>query len=222
MPDATGDRLREVVEELDKVISDIRTTIFDLQARPVGARGLRAGVLQLASDAAERLGFRPRVRFEGAVDTVVDRETADQLLAVLRESLSNVIRHADAGGGRRDRAVGGRRAGADRVRRRRRPAPRARRAGYGLRNMEARAVLPRRVPARSGARQPRGTLVEWRVPLGLSVAGARRARPARARPGGPSRTDNRSHAAPRTQPCCAGASPRGRHPVVHDVVGRGG
>ncbi len=96
LPASMGERLREVVDELDKVIADIRTTIFDLQAQRNAARGLRRGVLQLTSDAAQRLDYRPRVHFEGAIDTAVDRQMADQLLAVLREALSNIIRHAGA------------------------------------------------------------------------------------------------------------------------------
>ena len=92
----TAERLREVVAELDSVISDIRTTIFGLQTERNVRGGLRAGVHQLATDAGERLGFDPRVRFAGPVDTAVDSEVGGQLLAVLRESLSNVIRHAAA------------------------------------------------------------------------------------------------------------------------------
>ena len=165
VPDETADRLRDVVAELDSVISDIRTTIFDLQAHGPVARGTRAGVLQLAGDAADRLGFEPRVHFKGPVDTVVDRETCGQLLAVLRESLSNAIRHADASaveitlsaaGGELvltvcDDGVGPRSG----------PS-----SGFGLRNMESRAAaLLGTCEVRSN--QPRGTLVEWRVPLAL-------------------------------------------------------
>ena len=96
VPDVTADHLREVVAELDGVISDIRTTIFDLQTDHSVPGRLRAGVLRLASDAGERLGFQPRIRFEGPVETAVDHEAGEQLMAVLRESLSNVIRHAHA------------------------------------------------------------------------------------------------------------------------------
>jgi len=53
-------------------------------------------VRDLAADGEERLGFPPRLRFSGPVDTVVDRDRREQLLAVLRESLSNVIRRAAA------------------------------------------------------------------------------------------------------------------------------
>jgi len=62
VPDEAADRLRDIVAELDSVISDIRTTIFDLQAHEVVAHGARAGVLQLTGDAADRLGFEPRLR----------------------------------------------------------------------------------------------------------------------------------------------------------------
>ena len=113
----TAERLREVVAELDSVISDIRTTIFDLQTEAAVRGGLRTSVRHLATDAGERLGFEPRVRFAGPVDTVVDREVEEQMLAVLRESLSNVIRHA-AATSVRDRGDGRPRAGAAGDRRR--------------------------------------------------------------------------------------------------------
>jgi signal transduction histidine kinase len=169
VPDITAERLRDVVAELDSVISDIRTTIFDLQAGHSLGAGLRSGVLQLAADAGERLRFQPRVHFEGPVDTLVDQDAGEQLLAVLRESLSNVIRHARASSvdvtlaaGSElvlvvsDNGVGPGSSG---------------RSGFGLRNMDARAVsLGGSFEVR--ANEPSGTLVEWRVPLGLAAADA--------------------------------------------------
>jgi signal transduction histidine kinase len=166
MPPATGDRLRDVVEELDNVISDIRTTIFDLTAEETAGRGLRADVLHLTNDAAERLGYRPQVRFSGAVDTIANREVADQFLAVLRESLSNVIRHAgattvevtvSADGKELVLAVADNGVGLDPDA----PPP----SGFGLRNMQARAAtLGGTCDVRPNT--PRGTVVEWRVPFG--------------------------------------------------------
>jgi signal transduction histidine kinase len=163
--DTTAATLREVVGELDAVISDIRTTIFDLQSPMAANRGLRSGVLSLANDAADRLGFQARVSFDGPLDTVVDRERGDQLLAVLREALSNVIRHAHAGAV--DVAVA---AGADLVLRVSddgtglADAAPARRPGKGLHSMAARAEGLGGT-CTVGPRLPRGTLVEWRVPL---------------------------------------------------------
>jgi signal transduction histidine kinase len=42
------------------------------------------------------LGFTPTVRILGPVDTTVASPLAEQLLAVLREALSNIARHAVA------------------------------------------------------------------------------------------------------------------------------
>jgi signal transduction histidine kinase len=46
--------------------------------------------------AASSLGFEPKVTFTGPVDSLVPAATAEQLLAVLRESLSNTARHSGA------------------------------------------------------------------------------------------------------------------------------
>jgi signal transduction histidine kinase len=89
------DRLQQAVDELDETIREIRNTIFALEARDGGA-SLRARVLDLASEAAVRLGFEPRVRFDGPVDAAVSKEVAKELLKTLREALSNVARHAHA------------------------------------------------------------------------------------------------------------------------------
>ena len=158
----TAERLREVVAELDSVISDIRTTIFDLQTEAAVRGGLRNSVRRLTADARERLGFEPRVRFAGPVDTVVDREVEEQMLAVLRESLSNVIRHAAATSVEIEVTAGhelvlrvsddGLGASSDWG------------EGFGLRNMAARADSLGGSFA-LGAHSPCGTVLQWRVPL---------------------------------------------------------
>jgi signal transduction histidine kinase len=200
VPDTAAEKLREVVGELDAVISDIRTTIFDLQSPMLVHRGLRAGVLALASDANERLGFPARVQFEGPVDTVVDRERGDQLLAVLREALSNVIRHAHATSVEVDVCAGpdlllrvcddgdGDGDGVD-------PGDQTtRRPGKGLRNMKARAKGLSGT-CTIGRRRPRGTMVEWRVPLGVPAAAPRAPAPTPT-PATPPEADAASDPAP--------------------------
>jgi signal transduction histidine kinase len=180
----TSGKLRHVVAELDAVISDIRNTIFDLQSPMAASRGLRSGVLSLANDATDRLGFQARVHFDGPIDTVVDRERGDQLLAVLREALSNVIRHAHAESVDVDIT-----AGADLVLRVTDDGvgmgddPAVTRPGKGLRNMEARAECLGGTCS-VGSRGPRGTLVEWRVPL-CATTSATSATPAASVPSEP-------------------------------------
>ena len=95
---AVRDRVNKAVAELDDTIKVIRSTIFALSEH-AGAEetpGLRAQVLQICQDAAATLGFTPAVRFTGPVDYEVSDEAAEHALAVTREALSNVARHAQA------------------------------------------------------------------------------------------------------------------------------
>ncbi|MFI6407782.1 GAF domain-containing sensor histidine kinase [Streptomyces sp. NPDC050548] len=85
------------VDELDITIQEIRTAIFALQQGPTEApSGLRTRVLREINTAAVPLGFTPAHRFVGAVDTVVGDLTGKNLVAALREALSNAFRHAAA------------------------------------------------------------------------------------------------------------------------------
>ncbi|MFJ9633097.1 GAF domain-containing sensor histidine kinase [Streptomyces sp. NPDC101175] len=85
------------VDELDITIQEIRTAIFALQQGPAEApSGLRTRVLREINTAAVPLGFTPGHRFVGAVDTEVGDLTGKNLVAALREALSNAFRHAAA------------------------------------------------------------------------------------------------------------------------------
>ncbi|MFD3524377.1 GAF domain-containing protein [Streptomyces sp. NPDC058653] len=85
------------VDELDITIQEIRTAIFALQQGPAEApSGLRTRVLREINMAAVPLGFKPTHRFAGAVDSAVGELTGKNLIAALREALSNTFRHARA------------------------------------------------------------------------------------------------------------------------------
>jgi len=91
-------QLGEFVDDLDTTIRDIRRTIFDLRDTPEpGPVSLRAQLLQTVRDAARSLHVDPRVTFTGPLDTMVPDEVRDDVLATLREALSNAARHAEAG-----------------------------------------------------------------------------------------------------------------------------
>jgi len=87
-------KLDRAVDELDAAISDIRHTIFALHRVP-GSRPLSAEIATLCGDAAVTLGFSPELRISGPVADVPEA-VAPELLAVVREALSNVARHASA------------------------------------------------------------------------------------------------------------------------------
>ncbi|MFC8256652.1 GAF domain-containing sensor histidine kinase [Streptomyces sp. NPDC057291] len=85
------------VDELDVTIQEIRTAIFALQQEPAEApSGLRIRILREINMAAVPLGFKPAHRFLGPVDSLVGELTGKNLIAALREALSNAFRHAGA------------------------------------------------------------------------------------------------------------------------------
>ena len=88
-------RISTAVDDIDATIKDIRRTIFELSAPP-GSPDLRAQVSEAVAVVVPALGFTPRLVMEGPVDAVVSDDVRPHLLAVLREALSNVARHASA------------------------------------------------------------------------------------------------------------------------------
>ncbi|MFI1969889.1 histidine kinase [Streptomyces cinnamoneus] len=90
-------KVGQAVDELDVTIQEIRTAIFALQQEPTEApAGLRTRVLRELGTAAVPLGFQPSATFVGPVDAKVGERTGKNLIAALREALSNAFRHARA------------------------------------------------------------------------------------------------------------------------------
>lgn len=154
------DRIDRTVHDLDVTIGDIRSTVFGLQHSHQDS--LRAEVRDVAKDYVPVLGFTPLVRTSGPIDTMVSRPVGEQLLAVLREALSNVARHSDAHAAMVEVET----VGAEvvlRVTDNGRGLP-ADRHESGLRNVRLRAAelngALRLLPE-----EPHGTMLEWRVPL---------------------------------------------------------
>jgi signal transduction histidine kinase len=86
--------LSRAVDDIDVTIKDIRSTIFELRTHEEAT--LRTDVGALLREYTPLLGFRPEFRTSGPVDTAVPDDVQRELLAVLREALSNIVRHAGA------------------------------------------------------------------------------------------------------------------------------
>lgn len=95
-PAAATARIEGAVDDLDLTVKHIRTAIFGLEQGRVDDDGLRNRVLALMRESAGPLGFEPRVLLDGPLDTGVASGVATEMLATLREALSNVARHAKA------------------------------------------------------------------------------------------------------------------------------
>ena len=91
-----GARLSDAVDGLDQTIKEIRRTIFDLGS-PLVPANLRLEIDGIVADAERLLGYRPVVDTRGPVESAVSSFVAEQLVAVLKEILSNIVRHSHAG-----------------------------------------------------------------------------------------------------------------------------
>ena len=89
-------RMNGVVEQLDQTVRDIRGSIFDLRAGELRSESLRRRLLDIVSETTGDDGPAASVRMSGAIDTLVAPELGAHAEAVLREALSNVVRHARA------------------------------------------------------------------------------------------------------------------------------
>jgi signal transduction histidine kinase len=157
-------RVLEAVDELDGIIGEIRATIFDLESRADAPATFSASVLDVVDEMTRGSVVKPSVQLVGPVNTLVGDDLGDDVLAVVRESISNVLRHSGA-----DTAEVLIDAGTDLVVTvrddgRATPLPSESSTGHGLRNLAARAA------ARGGEfrfERPAagGAVVEWRVPL---------------------------------------------------------
>jgi len=86
----------QAVDELDAVIAEIRTSIFDLEARPASRPNLSAALLNLVDRVVRDSDVEPTVAIEGPLHQRVAPELGEDLLATSRELLTNVVRHANA------------------------------------------------------------------------------------------------------------------------------
>ena len=159
-----AERIEAAVDDLDLTVKQIRSVIFGLESsRGRAAGGTRAEVMALCREAAGPLGFDPQVVFDGPVDAAVEAPVLVDLLACLRESLSNVARHADASRVQVQVGVSAHavtlRVADDGVGV---PAPPPS-GGHGLGNITERAVRHGGT-CRVAPADPKGTLLEWAVP----------------------------------------------------------
>lgn len=88
-------RIQDIVDELDETIAQIRTTIFALSDNKTPG-SIRNEIVRLVQDASVNLGFMPEISIDGPIDSYIDQEVGDNLLATLSEALSNIVKHAHA------------------------------------------------------------------------------------------------------------------------------
>lgn len=157
-----AERVARAVDDIDATVKQIRSTIFGLQA-PAEDPSVRSGVLRVVDEVGTLLDHPPRVRFHGAVDTVIGDAVAGHLAPVVREALTNVAKHAQATEVQVEVYV----EGADIVARISDDGVggvSARDGGFGLRNLRERAVACGGELSITSGDGGRGTVLVWQVP----------------------------------------------------------
>lgn len=176
---AVGERLNQVVGDIDDTIRQIRSSIFRLRGPiALGTSQVRIRLLDLIGELSPMLGFEPQVTFTGSVDLLVTDEVLEDLEAVLREGLTNIARHAKAsqaqvavvvGAGELraeiiDNGIGlssSRRSGLSNLRYR----AEQRGGNFEILSPVRYASSPEHRPASDSSTEKGGTLLRWRVPL---------------------------------------------------------
>ena len=96
VPEEVRGRMQEVIDDHDDAIREIRTSIFGLGRTRAGESGLRRAILEVVSQSGRILGFRPTLRLDGVLEGSLNDVLEGELLATMREALTNAARHAQA------------------------------------------------------------------------------------------------------------------------------
>ncbi|HEX8864895.1 MAG TPA: ATP-binding protein, partial [Lentzea sp.] len=88
-------RVQKAVNQLDQTVLEIRTSIFDLQTADDDT-GLRRRLLDIVAELTEGEAITPAVRMSGTIDNLVPDHLGEHAEAVVRELVSNALRHARA------------------------------------------------------------------------------------------------------------------------------
>ncbi len=88
-------RLADMIDDVQSIVAEIRTAIFDLHGGLHGTGKLRTRLNDIIAEITGDTGLRTTVRMSGPVG-VAGPELTEHAEAVLREALSNAVRHARA------------------------------------------------------------------------------------------------------------------------------
>jgi signal transduction histidine kinase len=93
-PEAAG-RIQAAVEELDRVIADLRKYIFGLEPGVLADRQLAQALEEMADEFQHRTGVVAIAEIDPDAASALDQDAAE-VVQLVREALSNVSRHAGA------------------------------------------------------------------------------------------------------------------------------
>ncbi len=97
LEDSVRERINTSLDELNETIHDIRTTIFEIDQERSDADSLEDRIESLTIEVASRLGVQVQLKMLAGIDDLVAARCAQHVVQALREILSNIVRHSQAG-----------------------------------------------------------------------------------------------------------------------------
>lgn len=94
IPERDLARVRSAIDNLDGTIQQIRNSVFALQDQ--GGDSLRSRIQDEVDSLRSSTPISITCEFSGPIDTLLDDERAENIFAVVRELLSNAIKHSGA------------------------------------------------------------------------------------------------------------------------------
>lgn len=92
----TTSKLEAIIDDVDRIISEVRTIVFTLGSSGSGADSFGQELADVMAQSSRVLGFTPALRLDGPVETAVTEDIRTEMVASMREALGNVARHAKA------------------------------------------------------------------------------------------------------------------------------
>ena len=92
---AVAARIAEHIEQLNEVVDEVRSAVFDLHSDPSENPRLGGTLATIVEDLTVDTTLHTSIAFSGRID-LIPADLAEQLQAVLREAVSNTVRHARA------------------------------------------------------------------------------------------------------------------------------
>ncbi|HEY3062953.1 MAG TPA: PAS domain S-box protein [Chloroflexota bacterium] len=94
--DAAREVLRRSRVEIERVVEEARSYLFDLRARGFAPRDLVSGLRLLVDGLRLNSAIAPTLELDPQVNELLEPEVRGHLLYVAREAVSNILRHAEA------------------------------------------------------------------------------------------------------------------------------
>lgn len=88
-------RLGDSIQQMHEIVQEIRTAIFDLHGGAAGETRLRHRLHDAIAELTDDAPVHPTISMSGPIDTV-PTQLAEHVEAVVREAVSNAVRHAEA------------------------------------------------------------------------------------------------------------------------------